>query len=60
MHLANLYLSSLPIEVSYEESKKIRFSSLLHDIGHGPFSHLFEPILLENFKLDHEHVGKEL
>jgi HD superfamily phosphohydrolases len=32
----------------------------LHDIGHGPFSHLFEPILLENFKLDHEHVGKEI
>jgi len=60
MYLANLYANAIPVEVKSEENKLIRFASLLHDIGHGPFSNLFEPILIEKLKMDHEQVGKQI
>lgn len=31
-------------------------AALLHDLGHGPFSHSFEKV----FKLDHERITKEM
>ncbi len=37
----------------------IRLAGLLHDIGHGPFSHLFEEIIQEK-KFSHEDFGKEI
>lgn len=33
------------LEVSNEECELLRLSALLHDIGHGPFSHISEDIL---------------
>lgn len=33
------------INVSSDEKKIIRIACLLHDLGHGPFSHIFEAIL---------------
>ncbi len=46
-HLAMNIMANLPIEIDEYEAKMIRSASLLHDIGHGPFSHLFEVILGE-------------
>jgi hypothetical protein len=37
----------------------LRLAGLLHDIGHGPFSHLFEEITQQK-KISHEDFGKNL
>jgi HD superfamily phosphohydrolase len=42
-----------------EDIEILRLAGLLHDIGHGPFSHLFEEILGQK-KFSHEDFGKEI
>jgi len=37
----------------------LRIAGLLHDIGHGPFSHLFEEVIQEK-KISHEDYGKKI
>jgi len=42
-----------------DDIEVLRLAGLLHDIGHGPFSHLFEEILKQK-KISHEDFGKNL
>ncbi|MDO9539352.1 MAG: HD domain-containing protein [Methanocalculus sp.] len=53
MHLATHLCRSLSLD--RDETRLLRSAALLHDIGHGPFSHAIEP-LMESF-CDHGHDG---
>src|SRR4030043_212205 len=42
--------------VSDEEVDVCRISALLHDVGHGPFSHVFEHLLIKDLEKTHEDM----
>ena len=46
------------ILVTEEEELGAKMAILLHDVGHGPFSHALENILIEN--VDHESVSLQI
>ncbi len=59
LYVANEICCTL-LEKGYEieeEVRSIRVSALLHDIGHGPFSHGSEIILQEKTGLTHEQMS---
>jgi HD superfamily phosphohydrolase len=57
MYLAGVVGENLPMELSTEEKQKVRLAALLHDVGHAPFSHLFEPFLLKYLGRNHEDMS---
>lgn len=46
MHATSLILDRLNFGQNHKQS--IRLAALLHDVGHGPFSHTFEELLVRN------------
>lgn len=56
MHLAGLLGESLPVEMPKEDVQKVRLAGLFHDLGHGPFSHTFEQILMKKLNKTHEDL----
>lgn len=46
--------------VSDDTIQMLRLAALLHDIGHGPFSHLFEEVLEVKGKVTHEDIGRTM
>jgi len=61
MHIASMAGHALNEKgiVSSDNIQNLRFAGLLHDIGHGPFSHLFEE-LLQKRKMSHEDIGRDI
>ncbi len=57
MHVAWLIAENL--QLSKSELRIIRLASLLHDIGHGPFSHISENVIdeLTGLEKTHEYYG---
>lgn len=57
-HVATLFLNNKDLKEALSERDKILFlaTALLHDIGHGPYSHAFEDV----FKTDHEIIGTNI
>jgi len=62
MHIASMAGQVLAEKgvVSSDDIQILRLASLLHDIGHGPFSHLFEEIFEEKRKISHEDLGRDI
>jgi HD superfamily phosphohydrolase len=48
-------LKSKGIEITDKEEQGAKIAILLHDIGHGPFSHALEHVLIE--KMHHEDIS---
>jgi HD superfamily phosphohydrolase len=48
-------LRSKGVEISHDEEIAVKAGILLHDIGHGPFSHALEEVLVEG--VHHEHLS---
>ncbi|QLH07733.1 HD domain-containing protein [Nitrosopumilus ureiphilus] len=61
MHIANQAGNALNEKgiLKSDDIEILRLSGLLHDIGHGPFSHLFEEIIQKR-KFSHEDFGRKI
>jgi len=44
--------------LSEEEIQIVRMAALLHDVGHGPFSHVFEHLLVKFLNKTHEDMTR--
>jgi len=61
MHLMSLAIETLrgkEVEISEEEEEAVLAAILLHDVGHGPFSHSLEHTLVEG--VSHELISELL
>lgn len=56
--IAHRFLTTKDLDEAFNEREKALFlcAALLHDIGHGAYSHAFEDI----FHTNHEHIGARL
>jgi hypothetical protein len=55
MSLALAELKSKGVDITEKEEQAARIAILLHDVGHGPFSHALEHVLIED--IHHEELS---
>ena len=58
MHLSGKVLENPNIsqDISKDETGIVKIAALLHDVGHGPFSHIFEHLLIKKLGKTHEDL----
>ena len=57
-HIASMMAESL--RLSAEERDEVLAAALLHDVGHPPFSHTLEEVLLDRLSVDHVDLGRAM
>jgi len=62
MHVAGEIAEALSlwIDLSPDSIQEIRLAALLHDVGHGPFSHTFEEVLADRTTTTHEDISQRI
>lgn len=59
MHLASVLMKNLD-SIDSEKKTELKAASLLHDVGHGPFSHVTENIISKYTRCKHDDVREIL
>ena len=62
MHVAGQIADALSlwVDLTPDQIQEIRLAALLHDVGHGPFSHTFEEVLAEKTTTTHEDISQRI
>ncbi|MDG6902117.1 MAG: HD domain-containing protein [Nitrososphaerota archaeon] len=62
MHVAGEIAEALSlwVDLTPDQIQEIRLAALLHDVGHGPFSHTFEEVLADKSNTTHEDISQRI
>jgi HD superfamily phosphohydrolase len=62
MHVAGQIAESLSRsqEMDADLAQEVRVAALLHDVGHGPFSHMYEEVLSGKGRMSHEDITQRV
>lgn len=62
MHVAGQVAESLArsCDMSRDMIQEVRIAALLHDVGHGPFSHMYEEVLSGKGERSHEEISRRV